>query len=74
METQTITNQKGYTFHAFKFEKNPRGIYQIQDILRTLTLEKMISEKLANQIFLMKSIEDQLTALKPFKKFLEDNL
>lgn len=70
MEIVTIKNANGFTYKRLAFSFNPNGFYSVEDMTKTLVLNEQISSKIAWEIEMAKTIEDQLQMLKPFELFL----
>lgn len=74
MEIQTITNQRGFTFQALKFDSNPNDIYRVEDLTLSLEIDGVISGSEGMKITTMKNIEDQIIALRPYQSIIEKNI
>lgn len=71
MTTVTLINAKGLEFNRVAFDWNKDGFYSVEEITMTLCLEGVISQGQAFKIEIMKKIEDQIEALKPYQSTFE---
>lgn len=70
MEIVTITDKNGFFYKRIVFSFSPNVFYSVEQMTKTLVLNEQISNDIAYEIEISKTIEDQLEMLKPFELYL----